>query len=88
MDDVEVQYMCMGCDCMCIASLHGWWSNKWLERLQKCNTECICSVRVGSRVALRGICGRVRVADMHVVSGEICTVLHAGCDGEVSCMCV
>jgi hypothetical protein len=45
-------------------------------------------VRVRSRVALRGICGRVRVADMHVVSGEMCTVFHAGCDGEVSCMCV
>jgi hypothetical protein len=64
---------------------------KWLERLQKCNIACICSMRVSGRVALRGICGRVRVADMHVmhvVSGEICTVLHAGCDGEVSCMCV
>jgi hypothetical protein len=36
---------------------------KWLERLQKCNTACICSVRVSGRVALRGICGRVRVAE-------------------------
>jgi hypothetical protein len=61
---------------------------KWLKWLQKYNTACICSVRVSGRVALRGICGRVRVADMHEVSGEICTVLHAGCDGEVSCMCV
>jgi hypothetical protein len=61
---------------------------KWLERVQKCNIACIFSVRVSCRVGLRGICGRVRVADMQVVSGEICTVLHAGCDGEVSCMCV
>jgi hypothetical protein len=72
---------------------------KQLEALEKSNNASICSVRVGSRVkervdgrvALRGICGRVRVADihvMHVVSGEICTDLHAGCDGEVSCMCV
>jgi hypothetical protein len=64
---------------------------KQVEMLQKCNTACTCSVRVSGRVALRGICGRVRVDGMHVmhvVSGEICTVLHAGCDGEVSCMCV
>jgi hypothetical protein len=38
-------------------------SNIYLERLQKCNTACICSVRVSGRVALRGICGRVRVAE-------------------------
>jgi hypothetical protein len=61
---------------------------KWLERLEKCNTVCICSVRVSGRVALRGICGRVRGTGIHVLSSEICTVLHAGCDGKVSCMCV
>jgi hypothetical protein len=27
---------------------------KWLERLQKCNTACICSVRVEGRVNLGG----------------------------------
>jgi hypothetical protein len=59
-----------------------------VERLEKCNTAGICSVRVDGRVALRGICGRVRGTGMHELSGEICTVLHAGCDGEVSCMCV
>jgi hypothetical protein len=50
---------------------------KWLERLQECNTACICNVRVSGRVALRGICGRVRVADMHVMqllNGEMCAV--------------
>jgi hypothetical protein len=36
---------------------------KWLERLQKCNTACICSVRVSGRVALRGIYLTVRVAE-------------------------
>jgi hypothetical protein len=42
---------------------------KWLQRLQKCIAACICSVRVSGRVALRGICGRLRVDDVHVVSG-------------------
>jgi ammonia channel protein AmtB len=80
-----MMYTCVMHHCM------GGVVTKWLERLQKCNIACICSARVSGRVALRGICGRVRVANMcvmHVVSGEICTVLHAGCDGEVSCMCV
>jgi hypothetical protein len=83
--------MCMGSHCYDLSYCMGGVLTKWLERLQKCNIACICSVRVSGRVALRGICGRVRVAGMHVVSGEICTVLHAGCDGcdgEVSCMCV
>jgi hypothetical protein len=74
-------------------------SRDQLERVERHVATDISSVRVETgvearvegRVALRGICGRVRVADMHVVSGEIHTVLHAGCDGcegEVSCMCV
>jgi hypothetical protein len=71
---VEVMYTCVWDVIVCV--MHhcmGGVVRKQVERSESSNTACICSVRVSSRVGLRGICGRVRVADMHELSGHIGT---------------